>query len=62
MEKWRYLILYAKKNSYNPLRQFRRNTINIVYVFLISLIKTLMKKIKRYASSSVHIVSLKTFS
>jgi hypothetical protein len=29
------------------LGQFSRNTIIIVYVFLISLIKTLMRKIKR---------------
>jgi hypothetical protein len=61
-KKWRYLVLYAVKNSYNPLGQFRRNTINTIYVFLISLIKTLMGKFKRYTSSCVHIISLKNFS
>jgi hypothetical protein len=47
MGKMKVLILYAIKNYYNPLGQFRRNTINIVYVFLISLIKIFMEKIKR---------------
>jgi hypothetical protein len=45
----------------NPMGQIRRNIINIIYIDIISLIKTLMEKIKSYASSCVHIVSLKIF-
>jgi hypothetical protein len=37
--------MYAEKNSYNPMRQIRRNS--IMYVFIISLIKTLIEQIKR---------------
>jgi hypothetical protein len=38
--------MYAEKNSYNLLGQFRRNTISIVYAFLISLIKTQWEKLR----------------
>jgi hypothetical protein len=37
---------YAVKNTYNPVEQIRRNTFGIYHVFHISLIKTVMGKIK----------------